>query len=135
MKPLTSRQRKFCEHYASDPCATRAAKSAGYSPKTAYAIGQENLKKPEIQESIKRIQEDADTARIAQIDEVKAFWSETMRDTEMRMEHRLRASELLCKSGGGFVAGYKAEIGNETRESRVVIYLPERDPAPEMLER
>ena len=131
---LTEKQKRFCEHYASDPCATRAAKRAGYSPKTAYAIGQENLKKPEIKDSIRRIQEDADTARIASIDEVKTFWTQTMRDPEARMEHRLRASELLCKSGGGFITGNKEEIGTETGESRVVIYLPERDPDPETLE-
>ena len=43
---LTAKQQRFIEAY--DGNATQAALTAGYSAKTAYAIGQENLKKPEI---------------------------------------------------------------------------------------
>lgn len=43
---------RFCEEYLIDLNATRAAKRAGYSEKTAYSIGFENLKKPEVQEKI-----------------------------------------------------------------------------------
>ena len=47
---LTAKQEKFCEEYLIDLNATQAAIRAGYSKKTAYSIGFENLKKPEIQE-------------------------------------------------------------------------------------
>lgn len=52
---LTDKQRIFCEEYLIDLNATQAAVRAGYSEKTAYSIGQENLNKPEIQEEIKRL--------------------------------------------------------------------------------
>lgn len=55
---LTGKQKRFCEEYIFDFNATRAAKAAGYSEDTAYAIGWENLKKPEIQEYIKSLQSD-----------------------------------------------------------------------------
>jgi phage terminase small subunit len=46
---LTDKQRTFCEEYIIDLNATQAAIRAGYSEKTAGSIGDENLKKPEIQ--------------------------------------------------------------------------------------
>ena len=45
---LTVKQKRFVDAYLADPNATKAALDAGYSKKTAYAIGSENLKKPEI---------------------------------------------------------------------------------------
>lgn len=49
---LTKKQKLFVEEYLIDLNATQAAIRAGYSPDTAYSIGQENLKKPEIKNAI-----------------------------------------------------------------------------------
>jgi phage terminase small subunit len=54
---LTEKQRLFVMEYLRDFNATRAAMAVGYSKKTAYAIGWENLRKPEIQAEIKRQKE------------------------------------------------------------------------------
>lgn len=51
---MTRKQERFVEEYLVDLCATQAAIRAGYSPKTAYAIGAENLKKPQIRARIDR---------------------------------------------------------------------------------
>lgn len=51
---LTAKQRVFVAEYVRDFNATRAAVAAGYSEKTAYAIGSQNLRKPEIAEEIER---------------------------------------------------------------------------------
>jgi hypothetical protein len=45
---LTQKQKLFAEEYIISGNATQAAIKAGYSKKTAYSIGDENLKKPEI---------------------------------------------------------------------------------------
>lgn len=45
---LTDKQQRFCDKYLECGNATEAALFAGYSEKTAYSIGNENLKKPEI---------------------------------------------------------------------------------------
>jgi phage terminase small subunit len=50
----TDRQRLFVEKYLDCFNATVAAIQAGYSAKTAYSIGSENLKKPEIRAEIDR---------------------------------------------------------------------------------
>lgn len=51
---LTAKQQRFVEEYLVDLNATQAAVRAGYSKKTAGAIGGENLEKPEIQEAIQK---------------------------------------------------------------------------------
>ncbi|MEK3673553.1 terminase small subunit [Paenibacillus sp. FSL R10-2771] len=54
---LTPKQRIFILEYLRTFNATGAAIAAGYSKKTAYAIGWENLRKPEIQAAIKQAKE------------------------------------------------------------------------------
>ena len=51
---MTKKQKRFVEEYLIDLNATQAAIRAGYSPETAYSIGQEKLKKPEIKIRIDR---------------------------------------------------------------------------------
>lgn len=55
---LTAKQEQFCREYLIDLNATQAALRAGYSEKTSYSIGQENLKKPEIQDFIQKLMDD-----------------------------------------------------------------------------
>ena len=50
---LTNKQKMFIVEYTVDFNATQAAIRAGYSEKTAHAIGQENLRKPIIEQAIK----------------------------------------------------------------------------------
>ena len=49
---LTPKQDLFVHEYMIDLNATQAAIRAGYSKKTAYSIGNENLSKPEIKSAI-----------------------------------------------------------------------------------
>lgn len=53
---LTQKQENFCINYINTTTITEAAIKAGYSPKTALAIGSENLRKPIIQARIKELQ-------------------------------------------------------------------------------
>lgn len=54
---LTPKQERFVAEYLIDLNSTQAAIRAGYSKKTAYSIGNENLSKPEIVEAIQEAQE------------------------------------------------------------------------------
>ena len=66
LAPLNDRQERFCYEYVLHLNATKAAINAGYSEKTAYSIGSENLKKPEIRERIRQMQDNlAETAGIS----------------------------------------------------------------------
>ena len=53
---LTPKQQRFVEEYGVDFNATQAAIRAGYSPSTAYSIGSENLRKPEIKAALQAAQ-------------------------------------------------------------------------------
>ena len=52
---LTPKQKRFCEEFIVDDNATQAAIRAGYSSRSAYSIGHENLKKPKIKRYINRL--------------------------------------------------------------------------------
>lgn len=54
---LTPRQARFVEEYLIDLNATQAAIRAGYSPRTAYRTGADNLRKPQIEIAIAAAQE------------------------------------------------------------------------------
>lgn len=45
---MTPKQKKFCDEYIKSGNAKQSAIKAGYSPKTAKSIGQENLTKPDL---------------------------------------------------------------------------------------
>jgi phage terminase small subunit len=63
---LTSKQLRFVDEYLVDLNATQAAIRAGYSKRTARAIGCENLTKPDIRTKIQaRLQEHGDEAQLA----------------------------------------------------------------------
>ena len=76
---LTERQKAFCEYYIESLNATEAAIKAGYSKKTARAIGAENLTKPYIQEYIHEVVEKLRSGRIADADEVLSYLTQVMR--------------------------------------------------------
>ena len=94
---MNQRQQAFCDYYLQTGNATEAAKKAGYSERTARAIGAENLTKPDIQKYLAEHTQRASNARIADANEVLEFWSNTMRNSELASKDRLKASELLGK--------------------------------------
>lgn len=53
-RKLTDKQKRFCDEYLIDLNATQAAIRAGYSAKSAYSIGEENLRKPELKSYIQQ---------------------------------------------------------------------------------
>lgn len=54
---LTGKQEKFCREFIKDFNATKSAERSGYSKATAYSIGSENLKKPDIKARIAELLE------------------------------------------------------------------------------
>jgi hypothetical protein len=52
-KPLTRKQQVFVDEYLQCFNAAEAARRAGYSERSAYSQGWENLRKPEIKDAIK----------------------------------------------------------------------------------
>lgn len=76
---LTVKQKRFCDEYLIDCNATQAAIRAGYSKKTAGAVGYENLKKPQIKEYIDQQLKMIENNNIADTKEVMEYLTNVMR--------------------------------------------------------
>lgn len=79
MSKLTTKQKKFCDEYIKYGNAKDAAIKAGYSPKTAYSIGNENLNKPELKSYIEEQMKKLESKKIAGAREVLEYLSSVMR--------------------------------------------------------
>jgi phage terminase small subunit len=118
---LTAKQKRFCDEYLIDCNATQAAIRAGYSERTAYSTGNENLKKPELKTYIEEQLEKMHNEKTADAQEVLEYLTAVMRgqhteqtlqlvgegvqsiaDIDVSAKERLKAAELLGKRYGLF---------------------------------
>lgn len=118
---MTPRQQKFCDEYLISGNTTDAAIKAGYSPKTAYSMGNENLNKPELKAYIETELNKIHSAKIADAEEVMKYLTAVMRgehteeipllcgdgcqeltQKEVGAKERLKAAELIGKRYGLF---------------------------------
>lgn len=76
---LTAKQRRFCDEYLLDLNATQAAIRAGYSKKTAYRTGADNLRKPQVKKYIDQRMTEKESELIADQDEVLKYLTSVMR--------------------------------------------------------
>lgn len=101
MDKLTAKQRAWIDYYKQGKTATEAARLAGYKPDNAKVIGAQNLTK--LNQYISDRDELLDRDRVADMAEINAFWSDTMRDDTADIKDRLKASELRARSIGAFI--------------------------------
>lgn len=76
---LTVKQQKFCDEYIKSGNAAEAALKAGYSNRTAYSIGNENLKKPELKKYIEDELKQLESAKLATAQETLEYLTSVMR--------------------------------------------------------
>ena len=93
---LTPKQQAFCEEYvANGGDAAAAAIKAGYSPKTAYSIGSENLTKPEIRDRIEELSRPQRERRIATAQELLQALTDIINNPEEKTADRLKAIGMM----------------------------------------
>lgn len=133
-KKLTPKQRAFADLYLKTGNASEAARQAGYSPKTAFRSGQENMQKPAILQYIEARTKEIESHRIADAAEVMAFLSSAMRGEikdqfglDPQLSDRIDAAKQLQKRYGldkvAVVGGEKDDSPVKT-EPVVKVYLP-----------
>lgn len=101
---MTEKQKAWVDYFKQGHTATEAARLAGYKAKSGnsfQSIGAENLRK--LAGFVKDRDAVLESPRIAGMQEINAFWTETMRDEKSEMKDRLKASELRARSAGGFI--------------------------------
>lgn len=70
---LTIKQKRFADEYIISGNATEAAIKAGYAERSAYQLGAENLKKPQIKSYIDERLEELNDKAIAKQDEILRY--------------------------------------------------------------
>lgn len=101
MDKLTAKQRAWIDYYKQGKTAAEAARLAGYKGNNSDVIGSQNVVK--LSKYIADRDELLDRARVADMAEINAFWSDTMRDDTADIKDRLKASELRARSIGAFI--------------------------------
>lgn len=122
---MNQRQRAFCEAYLVSGNAAEAAREAGYSPRTARSIGQRLLTNVDVQEYLDQRNQEISAARTAQVEEIRQFWTATMRDDTAKSADRLKASELLAKTYGAFLE--RVAVDAEVTAQEVMAGLTEEE--------
>ena len=122
---MNQRKRAFCEAYLISGNATDAAREAGYSPRSARSIGQRLLTFDDMREYLERRNQEISAVNTAQMEEVRQFWTATMRDGNMKPADRLKASELLAKTYGAFLERVGVDADVKMRE--VMASLTEKE--------
>lgn len=130
---MTAKQKRFCDEYLIDLNATQAAIRSGYSKKTAYSIGVENLKKPDLKKYIEERMAEKESQLIADQNEVLKYLTAVMRGesqsevvvvegvgdgmSEARAmqkapdeKERLKAAELLGKRYGLYTEKVEQQV-------------------------
>ncbi len=99
MPELTPKQQRFVEEYLVDLNATQAAIRAGYSEKTAYRTGADNLKKPQIAEEIDKAMKKRGNRTQHTADDVLVSLTRLAKKAERckDLTNAIRANELLGK--------------------------------------
>lgn len=101
MDKLTAKQRAWIDYYKQGKTAAEAARLAGYKGNNSDVIGSQNLVK--LGKYVADRDELLDRGRVADMAEINAFWSDTMRDDTADIKDRLKASELRARAAGAFI--------------------------------
>ena len=140
---LSIKQKRFIDEYIITGNASDAARRAGYSPKTADRIGNENLKKLVIQQAMADRLKELDSKKTASVKEVLEFLTSTLRgeildenivvegmgdgvssartmETRVASRDRLKAAELLLKR-------YPRQLDEEEQIARIKKLASEAD--------
>lgn len=148
-RKLSLKQRDFIAHYTNPTKdtfgnATKSAIAAKYSPKTAYSIGHENLKKPEMQCEIERVMDELGATvhhgitRLKEgmdAEEVKVFHTKSGRIIYSKpliaLQERRLATEQMFRLRGLFPTSHIIDRRELIQLQQNIIIVPGGMPEPE----
>ena len=131
---LTVKQKLFVDYYIQTKGnASEAARLAGYSPKTAFRTGQENMQRPAIQAALASRTAELENERTADTQEILEYLESVMRGetveevvvnvgtgkgytkpekvkVQVSAKERLKAAEMLAKVKGMFITKAKLDV-------------------------
>lgn len=117
-KPLNAKQKKFClEFRKNGGCIAEAAKSAGYSEKSASSLGSQLLKNPKVLEYIEQLRLDAQRKTIMGIIERQEKLTKIARDEKEKTFDRLAAIDMLNKMDGVYIVKVDLNVNFSVRDT------------------
>lgn len=111
-KRLTVKQEKFCLAYVEKGNATQAAIDAGYSKRSARAIGTETLQNPAVRARVEALLQEIQNEKIADATEVLQFLTACMRG---QVEEETVVVELIGDGMGSAAKIIKKKIGGREK--------------------
>lgn len=109
---LRGKQQRFVDEYLIDRNATQAAIRAGYSAKTAYSIGEQNLKKLEVKKAIEAGEAElAERNKITQDKVLNRLWEMATADPN----ELTRYTRVNCRFCWGIDHNYQWTVGEFKR--------------------
>jgi len=141
-KALPIKRQRFARQFAMHGNRTRAAKEAGYSEKTAYSIGHELLKFPEVQQAIEHERRQILTERgitpngvLSMIADIAKFDISEVFDENGRIREISEMSDVARRVVAGIDTFTVTAKDGESFSTTSKIKLPDRLRALEMLAR
>ena len=107
--PLNARQRGFVLGLVAGKSQTQAYRDAGYASSTPEVNASRLLRNAKVRAAFRELAKATQRGAIADAVERQTFWTSVMRDRNAEMRDRLKASELLGRSGGDFIERVEAE--------------------------
>lgn len=105
MAELTEQQKKFADLFIQTGNAKQSYIQAGYKARdnVAEANASRLLRHAKVQEYIEQQNNTLRSKRIADMAEVKEFWTNVLRSGEHDLKDRLKASEYIAKTNAAFM--------------------------------
>lgn len=107
---LTPRQEAFADYYIQLGNAEQAAIKAGYSERYARGNAHKLVANSGIKEYIEQQNKAIKSNRIADMKEIKEFWTNALRNEETDFKDRLKASEYIARTNAAFVDKTEVDI-------------------------
>lgn len=98
---MNAKQKLFADYYIQTGNAVESAIKAGYS--VNYANAQSYRLLDIVGDYIKEKNKALESHKIANMEEVKEFWTNMLRNEESDSKDRLKASEFIAKTNGAFI--------------------------------
>jgi phage terminase small subunit len=105
MGSITEQQKKFADIYLATGNAKQSYIDAGYKARdnAAEANASRLLRNAKVIEYIEIRNKQLESPRIADMTEVKEFWSSMLRNELIEPKDRLKASEYIAKTNAAFI--------------------------------
>lgn len=120
MQDITPKQRIFADEYILTGNATQSYKKAyKCGIKNAESSSSDILRNPKVKQYIESVNKSIQSAKIADMREIKEFWTEIKRDAKQETKDRLKASEFIARTNAAFID--KSESSVEFKLPNIII--------------